>query len=210
MPQIEGLVLEVELAGFDFGKIENIVDDGQQRFAAGSDGFHVTALLVVQGGLQQQPGHGNDAVHRCANFMAHIGQELGFGTGGRFRRHARGEQLTVGLREFILQSLGPQCRAEPRPELGRLKRFGQVIHRAQLEPPQLVVRVVPGGQNDNRDGVGFRGVLELTQQVEAIGSGKAQIQQNEIEMSFPGQLQGRDGLLGAGQLDIIIMQQRPQ
>ena len=46
--QIEGLVLQLQLVGFDLGEIEDVVDDRQQRLAAVADGLDVIALLGVQ------------------------------------------------------------------------------------------------------------------------------------------------------------------
>ncbi len=47
-------------------------------------GFGQFLLLWVEGGLQQQVGHAQHPDHRGADFMAHVGQELGFGLAGRF------------------------------------------------------------------------------------------------------------------------------
>ena len=113
--QVEGLVLQFELAGFDLGEIQDVVDDGEEGFAAGVDGFHVTALLGGQGRLQEQAGHGDDAVHGGADFVAHVGQELGLGAGGGFGGEAGGEQFPVGLGQFVLQVLGAQGGAERAP-----------------------------------------------------------------------------------------------
>ena len=52
--QVEGSALQFELAGFDLREVEDVVDDGEQGFAAGVDRFHVAALLVGQRGFQQQ------------------------------------------------------------------------------------------------------------------------------------------------------------
>ena len=41
-----------------------------------SDHLQISLLLRRQGGIQEQLGHTNDAVHRGANLVAHIGQEL--------------------------------------------------------------------------------------------------------------------------------------
>jgi hypothetical protein len=42
----------------------------------------IVALLRVKAGLQGQLGHADDGIHRGADFMAHIGQEVGLGAGG--------------------------------------------------------------------------------------------------------------------------------
>ena len=131
--QIERLALQLQLAGFDLGEVEDVVDDREQRFAAGIDRLHVTVLLVVQRGFQQQAGHGDDAVHGRADLVAHVGQELRLGARGGFGGDAGRQQFAVGLRQFILQVLGAQDRPQPGPQFGRLEGFGQVIHRAELK-----------------------------------------------------------------------------
>ena len=72
--------------------------------------------------------------------MAHVGQEFGFGAGGGFGGDAGGEQFAIGLGQFVLQTFGAQGRANARAQFRRLERLGQVIHRAQFEPAQFVVR----------------------------------------------------------------------
>ena len=78
--------LEVEFARLDLGEIENVVDDDEERFAADPHGAGEFALLGRQVGHQQQVGHADDAVHRRANFVAHVGQELALHPVGRLRR----------------------------------------------------------------------------------------------------------------------------
>ena len=56
-------------------KVENIVDDGEEVAAALYNRFAVLALLFGKGGAQQQVAHAHDAVHRRADFMAHVGEE---------------------------------------------------------------------------------------------------------------------------------------
>jgi len=53
-PQVERLLFQFQPAGFDFGEIQNIVDDGYQRFTTGVNGFYVAALLGRKWRFQQQ------------------------------------------------------------------------------------------------------------------------------------------------------------
>ena len=76
--------LELKLAGFDFGKVENVVDEPQQRVGRVFDRFHITPLSRVQGRAQRQIRHANDGVHWGADFVAHVCQEVALGTTGRF------------------------------------------------------------------------------------------------------------------------------
>ena len=83
--QVEVQHFDVELARIDFGKIKDVVDDGQQRLGTLFGRFGVVALLVVQRRHQQQLRHAQDAVHGRADFMAHVGHEHAFGLVGCFR-----------------------------------------------------------------------------------------------------------------------------
>ena len=80
--------LEAELAGFDLGKIEDVVDDRQQRLGGRFDGAKVMPLFGVERRIEGQFGHPDDAVHRRPNFVAHVGQKgatrLADGFGSRF------------------------------------------------------------------------------------------------------------------------------
>ena len=195
--QVKRLALQFELAGLDLREVENVVDDGEQGFAAGIDRLHVTVLLVGQRGFQQQAGHGDDAVHGGADLVAHVGQELRFGARRSFRRQARGQQLAVGLGQLVLQLFGAQHRSHACPQLSGLKRLGQVIHGPQLEPPQLVGRAVPGGEDNDGDGLRLGALLELPQQLEAVDARQSQVQQDQIARLLACQLEPLRRILGA-------------
>ena len=79
LPQIEGTLLEVHLARFDLGKIQDVVDDGQERLAAGMDCVHAVALGLGQRRVGKDAGHADDPVHRGADFMAHHGEKFALG-----------------------------------------------------------------------------------------------------------------------------------
>ena len=74
--EVELGVLELELAGLDLRQVEDVVDDRQQRVARRADHPRVAALLLGQLGVEQQLGHPDHAVHRRADLVAHVGQEL--------------------------------------------------------------------------------------------------------------------------------------
>jgi hypothetical protein len=74
--QVEVQLLETELARFDLGKVENVIDDGHQRIRAGVNSLSVLPLLGGQFRVKQQPGHADDAVHRGANLVTHVGEKL--------------------------------------------------------------------------------------------------------------------------------------
>ncbi len=95
--EVEGMILELELARFDFGKVENLTDDGQQRVGALPDCLRIVALLGREIGAEQQAGHADDGVHRRADFVAHVGQEFRLGLVGVFRRFLGGDDFLLDL-----------------------------------------------------------------------------------------------------------------
>ncbi len=80
----EGDLLQPDLAGLDARVVEDVVEDGQQAFRGGADGLGVLLLPRRQAGFAQQVGHAHNAVHRCADLVAHGGQEAGLGDRGGF------------------------------------------------------------------------------------------------------------------------------
>ena len=88
--RLKGDLFDRELARLDLGKIEDIVDDPQQRLGSLSNLAEVIPCTCRQKLAQPQaqmrkPEHGVDG---RADFMAHIGQE----TGARFCRRVGGFQ----------------------------------------------------------------------------------------------------------------------
>ena len=73
--QAKAALLQFKFASFNFGKIQDVVDDGQQRLASGVDFGDVIVLARIQVALQCQVGHADDGVHGRADFVAHVGQE---------------------------------------------------------------------------------------------------------------------------------------
>ncbi len=116
---------------------------------------------------------------------------------GAFGGDAGGQQLAVGLGQLVLQMFGAQHRPQPGPQFGRLEGLGQVIDRSQLEAPQLVRRAVPGGQDDDGDGLRLGALLELPQQLEPVHARQAQVEQDQVERLLPRQFQCRGRVSGA-------------
>ncbi len=77
------LLFHLHFPGFDFGKIQNVVDGGHQRVAADADDFHIFTLLRGQFRVSEQACHADNTVHGSADFMAHCCQKTGFGLGCR-------------------------------------------------------------------------------------------------------------------------------
>ena len=62
-----------------------------------ADRLGVAALEVVERGVQQQLGHADDAVHRRADLVAHVGQELALGTVAAIASSRRTTQFVLGV-----------------------------------------------------------------------------------------------------------------
>ncbi len=151
--QVEGLVLELEAARLDLREVEDVVDQGQQGVAAGADGFDVVALLEVEIGLEQEPGHADHPVERGADLVAHVGQELAFSRlaasaaslAARRSRSVRSCWVVSRARPRICGAL-PAAGVEPQLDLEAavLARFG-----AHVEPEGAVAfadhHLVDGG-----------------------------------------------------------------
>ena len=68
--------LDLQLPGLDLREVEDVVEGGQQPFGRELHVVGVVALLGVEVGVEQQLGHPDDPVHRRADLVAHVGQEL--------------------------------------------------------------------------------------------------------------------------------------
>jgi hypothetical protein len=70
---------ELELAGLDLGEVEDVVDQPEEVLAAPVDPPHHIAGLrgqVAVDPVDQELGVPQDRVERCAELVAHVGQEL--------------------------------------------------------------------------------------------------------------------------------------
>jgi len=85
---------DVQLAGLHPGQVENVVYQAEQALAQTGRGVHVLGLLGIEFGEREQLQHAEHAVHGSADFVAHVGQELGLGPGG-------GLGLLLGLLQFL-------------------------------------------------------------------------------------------------------------
>ncbi len=95
--QIERPWVQAHLAGFHLGEIQNVIEQAQQG-ARGAIRLHdVVVLLCVQGCALQQFEHAQNSVHRRADFVAHVGQELTLGDAGL---------LGPGLRLDVIGDVG--------------------------------------------------------------------------------------------------------
>ena len=86
--QAEVDLLEIELAGLYLREVEDVVDDVEQPVGRALDEGQVFPLFVVERGVEGEVGHAEDGVHRRADLVAHVGQEVALGA-------------AVGLRGFL-------------------------------------------------------------------------------------------------------------
>jgi hypothetical protein len=93
--QVERDMVEHQLAGLDLREVEDLVDDPQQVVGGLFDGAQVVELARGQFAFLQQMGEAENAVERRADFVAHVGQELGFDPARLQRFFARQVQFDV-------------------------------------------------------------------------------------------------------------------
>jgi len=77
--------VDFELARLDLGEVEDIVDDSEQCVAGRSNRFEILALFRGHVRSQRKIGHADDAVHRRADLVAHVGEEFALRLARRFR-----------------------------------------------------------------------------------------------------------------------------
>lgn len=79
--QMHRLFLDLHLAALDAAHIQHIVDEGEQVLAGDRDLFQVVQhlFLIINMGRRQR-GEADDGVHRGADVVAHVEQELPLGT----------------------------------------------------------------------------------------------------------------------------------
>ena len=82
LAQVEIDHLQLQLPCLDLGKIQDVVDHAEERFRRGAHRLGEFPLLRGQLGVQDEVGHADDSVHRRADLMAHVRQELGLGVVG--------------------------------------------------------------------------------------------------------------------------------
>ena len=83
-PEFEFDEIDLHFTGFNFGKIEDVVDECEESFTAGPDGFREEALLAGKIGVEEESCHTDNSVHGGPDFVAHVGEKLAFGAVGGF------------------------------------------------------------------------------------------------------------------------------
>ena len=73
---LERLAHEVHLARFDLRVVEDVVDDLHHRAGCLAHRVDEASLALVERRACEQLGHAEHAIHRRADLVAHVGQEL--------------------------------------------------------------------------------------------------------------------------------------
>ncbi len=80
--QVHGGEVQLELAGLDFGQVEQVIDERQEMRAAGVDVLHVATVLLVVDLAEAAKPHdfreAHDGVERRSELVADAGEKLGF------------------------------------------------------------------------------------------------------------------------------------
>src|SRR5688572_19873337 len=111
--EIQVDVLEFQLAGLDLRIIEQVIDDDEQGIGARADHARVLALAAVEVGIEQELGHADHAVHRRADFMAHIREELAPGPARRIGSGLRLGECPLEISDALVTKI-VQKQAPPR------------------------------------------------------------------------------------------------
>ena len=85
--------LQLELAGFDLGEVQDVVDDREESFTCAVDAGCVLVLFAVERGREEELAEADDGVHRCADLVAHRREEFGLQAGCFHRGVACGGEL---------------------------------------------------------------------------------------------------------------------
>ncbi len=92
----EGLFFHDQLAGLDAREIQDVIDHPQQVLAGLLDLGDVVGLARREPRLEREVRHPDDGVHRGADLMAHVGQEVGFERRGFLGQFLGPAQLALG------------------------------------------------------------------------------------------------------------------
>ena len=98
--EIERKLVERQLARLDLREIEDVVDNGQERFAAGAQRLDEFMLGRREVRLQEQAGHADNAVHGRADFVAHVGEKFRLGAISCLGHFLGLEQLVLVIAPF--------------------------------------------------------------------------------------------------------------
>jgi hypothetical protein len=121
-PQVEVHHVEVDAPRLDLGEVEDVVDDLEEDPARAVDDLRVLPLLGSEVGVEEEAGHADDPVHRGADLVAHVGQEVGLQARGLERGLARPDEEVDALGDqhhprHLSPQVAPRVDGPPQPDL---------------------------------------------------------------------------------------------
>ena len=138
---------QFEIAGFDLGKIEDVIDDAQQMLAGALDSFDKLALGRIEARTAEQFGHAEHAVHRSPDFVTHRRQKLALGTAAGLRGLLGKAQFARALLDTLFQIA--QMRSQPVVAFANLldhvvEAIGQLVYFADTAGRRLAIEMSDG------------------------------------------------------------------
>ena len=156
--QVESNLFCFQLAGFDLGEIEHVIDDAEQQGAGFPDRLADVLLFLIEASFSQQVVHADDGVHGGAQFVAHHGQKIGLGAVRLFGGFlGMGEGLFQGLEAGHVAHDGDHAAIDHRIDASlKVSGFGVfpvILHRdlllphpfegASTQPAYILLRRIP-------------------------------------------------------------------
>ncbi|OQB97256.1 MAG: hypothetical protein BWX86_00421 [Verrucomicrobia bacterium ADurb.Bin122] len=102
----EGDGFEGEFTGFEFGRVEDVVEEAEEVKGAFMGDFGVVAIVGGKGAFAEEVEEADDAAEWGADLVAHDGEELAFGLGGGFGGFFGGEGGLFGV--FAVGDVGAE------------------------------------------------------------------------------------------------------
>jgi hypothetical protein len=152
--------VDFESSGFDLGEVEDVVDDAQERFARLFDEPQALPLFGRRCRFEREPCHAEDAVHRGANLVAHIRDELALGLARAFGRFLRCLQLHFRSSSIRNVAIVHDQRADI--------RIVETIHHAELDVPPRRTGVLQPEDAAHRTAGGRHGLVEELPEMLAV------------------------------------------
>ncbi|MCY1349030.1 hypothetical protein D9M69_352000 [compost metagenome] len=168
--EIEGDAFEAQLAGLDLGEVEDVVEQTEQVLAGQLDLVQVTALARIEIAVEDQVGHADDGVHRRADLVADVGQEIALQLR---RRLGQGPGLFQRRLEFAPRGdVAADAEQPQRAAVGILEGGADDIvqHLAAVRalPPFLAGQRLPAGQRGAVQAGAQAGLLGAQQRLVAL------------------------------------------
>ncbi len=134
--------------------------------------------------------------------MAHVGQELRLGERGFFELLVEREQGGVAFHELLLAlaqgpvggvtlhlvQVGAGMMAEAGHQFDLVRQFHQIIACARGERIALCLRIIVGGEHDDRDVPGLRVIAEMTEQRQPVQPRHNQVHQDHGGLDLRGDM----------------------